>query len=131
MAEVSGTVVSLDGGRALVRIVREGCGRCHEPGGCGRKISTRTFWVLNARGAQPGEEVKVAIPDGALLRGALAGYGLPLATLFLGAGLGSALAGEAGSMIGAACGLTAGWGAQRLRRVRNLLLGPDAEPRIE
>jgi sigma-E factor negative regulatory protein RseC len=131
MAEMSGTVVSLDGGRALVRIAREGCGRCHEPGGCGGKNPARTFWVVNARGAQPGEEVKVVIPDRALLRGALAGYGFPLMTLFLGAGLGSALAGETGSMIGAACGLAVAWGGQRLRRVRNVLLGPDAEPRIE
>jgi sigma-E factor negative regulatory protein RseC len=138
MTEVSATVTSLDGDHALVRITREGCGRCHEPGGCGGKnltqalcLSPKTYRVVNTRGAQVGEEVRVVIHDRTLLRGAFAGYGFPLLILFLGAGLGRALAGEAGSMIGAACGLAVAWGAQRMRRVRNILLGPDPEPRIK
>jgi sigma-E factor negative regulatory protein RseC len=137
MIEISATVISLDGGHAFVRVVREGCGRCHEPGGCGGKnpaqafcLSPRTYRVINARGARVGEEVKVVIHERTLLHSAIAGYGFPLSTLFLGAGLGQMLAGETGSMIGAACGLAVAWAAQKVRRVRNVLPGSDSEPRI-
>jgi sigma-E factor negative regulatory protein RseC len=136
MIEVSATVVSLDGDHAFVRVARQGCGRCHEPGGCGGKNLTqafcpspKTYRVVNARGARVGEEVKVVIHDLTLLRGAIAGYGFPLLTLFLGAGFGLMLAGETGSMIGAACGLAAAWAVQKARWMRNIL-GSDPEPRI-
>jgi sigma-E factor negative regulatory protein RseC len=138
MAEARGTVTALDGDRAFVRITGEGCGRCHEPGGCGGGNLTQVFCpspknyrVLNPRGAKPGEAVVVVIPDRALLRGVVAGYVLPLLGLFLGAALGLGLAGEAGSMIGAAGGLALAWGLQRTRRARDILLEPDSEPRIK
>jgi sigma-E factor negative regulatory protein RseC len=138
MAEMRGTVITLDGDRAVVRIQGEGCGRCHEPGGCGGAnlaqafcLSPKVYRVLNPRGATPGEEVRVVIRDRALLRGAIAGYVLPLLGLFLGAALGLEFAGEAGSMIGAAGGLAVAWGLQRIRRVRDILLGLDSEPRIK
>ena len=35
MNETKGTITALDGDYALVRIADAGCGRCHEPGGCG------------------------------------------------------------------------------------------------
>lgn len=138
MAEVRGTVTALDGDRALVRITEEGCGRCHEPGGCGGGnlaqafcLSPKIYRVLNPRGAKVGEVVVIVIRDQTLSRSAIAGYGLPLLGLFLGAALGLAFAGEVGSMIGAVCGLAMAWGAQRMRRVQDFLLGPDSEPRIK
>lgn len=77
-----------------------------------------------------GEEVTVVVDDHALFRGAVAGYGLPLLGLFLGATLGAALAGDLGSMLGAAGGLVVSWGLQGSRRVREFFSGPDSEPRI-
>jgi sigma-E factor negative regulatory protein RseC len=138
MAEARGTVIAQDGDRALVHIAGEGCGRCHEPGGCGGHslalafcLSPRIYRVLNSRGARVGEEVVVVICERALLRGALAGYVLPLLGLFLGAALGLGLAGDTGSMIGALIGLLAAWALQRTRRVRDVLSGSDSEPRIK
>ncbi|MDR3300754.1 MAG: SoxR reducing system RseC family protein [Candidatus Accumulibacter sp.] len=138
MIETTGTVTALDGDHALVRVAGGGCGRCHEPGGCGGAhltqifcASAKNYRVLNPRGAKPGEEVVVAIPDRVLLRGAVAGYAVPLLGLFMGAALGLGLAGETGSMIGAAGGLALAWGLQKTRWARDILLGPDAEPRIK
>jgi sigma-E factor negative regulatory protein RseC len=138
MAEARGTVTALDGDRAFVRVAGEGCGRCHEPGGCGGNNLARVFCpspkihrVLNPRGAQVGEEVMIVIRERTLFRGALAGYVLPLLGLFLGAALGLGLAGETGSMIGALGGLLAAWALQRTRLVRDVLSGPDWEPHIK
>jgi sigma-E factor negative regulatory protein RseC len=138
MAEMKGRVITLDGDHAFVRVSDEGCGRCHEPGGCGGAnlaralcLPPRVYRVGNPRGAKPGEEVVVVIRDRTLFRSAVAGYLLPLSGLFLGAALGLESAGEAGSMIGAAVGLAAAFGVQRMRRVRDILLGPDPEPRIK
>ncbi|MDR0440471.1 MAG: SoxR reducing system RseC family protein [Candidatus Accumulibacter sp.] len=137
MAETTGTVVTLDGDHAFVRIQGEGCGRCHEPGGCGGNLaqtfclSPRVYRVRNPRGAKPGEVVVVVIRDRTLFRCVVAGYVLPLLGLFLGAALGLKFAGESGSMIGAASGLMATWGGQRIRQTRVLLLGPDPEPCIK
>jgi sigma-E factor negative regulatory protein RseC len=136
MAEARGTVIALDGERALVRVTGEGCGRCHEAGGCGGNLaqafclSPKTYRVLNPRGAKPGDEVVVVIGDRTLFRSAVAGYVLPLLGLFLGAALGLEFAGEAGSMIGAVCGLAAVWGFQRIGWGRGVLSGGDAEARI-
>lgn len=138
MAKARGTVTRRDGAYAFVRIQTEGCGRCHEPGGCGGSPLTQAFCapqkiyrVLNPRGAAPGDEVVVEIPDRALLRGAVAGYLLPLLGLFLGAALGLEYAGENASMAGAAAGLAAGWGWQRTRWAQKFFPGPNAEPRIK
>jgi sigma-E factor negative regulatory protein RseC len=130
MVEAKGTVTALDGERAFVRIAGEGCGRCHEPGGCGGNDPAR-IWVLNSGGARVGEEVVIVIHERALFRGALAGYVLPLLGLFPGAALGLGLAGETGSMIGALGGLLAAWALQRTRRVRDVLSGPDSGPRMK
>ncbi|GHU32918.1 hypothetical protein AGMMS50256_23860 [Betaproteobacteria bacterium] len=135
MTEVRGTVSALDGDHALVRITGEGCGRCHEPGGCGGGHLTQAFCsspkiyrVLNSREAKPGEEVVVIIRDRTLFRSAIAGYGLPLFGLFLGAVLGLEF-GEVGSMIGAGCGLLMAFCVQK--RKQDIFLGPDSEPRIK
>jgi sigma-E factor negative regulatory protein RseC len=136
MAEARGTVVAQDGDHAFVRISGGGCGRCHEPGGCGGNLaemfcrSPKVYRVQNPGGAKPGEEVLVVIRDRTLLRSAVAGYVPLLFGLFLGAALGLEFAGEFGSMIGAAGGLAVAWWFQRMEWVRSILLGPDSEPGI-
>ncbi|MCP5269080.1 MAG: SoxR reducing system RseC family protein [Zoogloeaceae bacterium] len=116
MSETKATVSALDGEYALVRTGDGGCGRCNEPGGCGGVNVTQMFcsqpreWrVLNPRGAKVGEEVRVAIADGALTATALTLYVLPLALLFVGAILGAVLFSELGGILGALSGLILAW----------------------
>jgi sigma-E factor negative regulatory protein RseC len=131
-------MIRRDGAYALVRIEDEGCGRCHEPGGCGGSALTRAFCssgriyrAQNPGGAEPGDEVVVEIPDRALRHSIVAGYLFPLLCLFLGATLGMKLAGEAGSMSGALGGLLVAWGLQRIRRARDFFPSLGVEPRIK
>jgi sigma-E factor negative regulatory protein RseC len=138
MAEAQGTVTRRDGAHAFVHIREEGCGRCHEPGGCGGKSLTqalcsspRIYRALNPEGAEPGDEVIVEISDRVLLHSAMAGYILPLLGLFLGAAIGLKCAGETASMLGAAGGLITVWGLQRIRWVQDILPASSAEPRIK
>ena len=130
MAKMNGTGITLDGDHAWVRILGEGCGRCHEPGGCGGVNLARALCapskvhrVRNPQGAKPGENVVVMVRDRTLFRSAVVGYLLPLLGLFLGAALGQGFAGESGSMAGATGGLATAWGIQRMRRIQDFLLG--------
>ncbi len=90
MSEISstrmrGTVSGIVGDLAIVDIApTTGCGRCHEPGGCGGGLLTgeaackRSYRVANSIGAVPGDSVIVSIQDGRVLATALWMYGLPL-----------------------------------------------------
>jgi sigma-E factor negative regulatory protein RseC len=116
MIEAPATISAIDGDHALVVMDETGCGRCHEDGGCGGQNigkmfchSPRSFRVLNPGHACVGDRVNVAIAEGALRRGAMLAYGLPLLTLFGGALGGSVIAGESGALIGAVLGLLAAW----------------------
>lgn len=116
MNETEGIVTALDGEYALVKTEDQGCGRCSESGGCGgvrvsqMLCSTSRQWrVLNPRGAQPGEKVRIAIDGGAIGASVLLIYVQPLLLFFTGVFLGSALAGESGALIGAAAGLLVSW----------------------
>ncbi len=129
MIDAAGTVVALDREFAVVRMDETGCGRCQEEGGCGGNNigrmfcgAPRTFRVLNPGKAIVGQSVRVAVPEGAVRRGALAAYGLPLLALFAGAIGGSALAGEGGAIVGALACLLASWlglWQTRLRQMRD------------
>ncbi|HNC51953.1 MAG TPA: SoxR reducing system RseC family protein [Accumulibacter sp.] len=127
MSEVWGTVTAVDGEHAHVHIDESGCGRCHEPGGCGGhnlgKLfcpGPRTFRVLNPEHCGVGRRVRVRIGDGAVGRSALHAYALPVLALLAGAMAGSAWGSEAGAIGGALAGLLLGWlglwRAQRRRR---------------
>lgn len=127
-------VVSLEGAHALVR-VEEGCGRCHEAGGCGGVSLTRFFChsarvclARNACAAQPGDRVRVVMPARALARLATLTYGLPLAGLLLGALAGETFIGGKGALAGGLAGLLLAWGALFFlaRRIGN----PGDEPYI-
>lgn len=116
MSETLARVVRVEGDTAWVQVeAPTSCGAC---GGRGCGSSTvfgqlfharpPAYPVDNAIAAQVGDSVIVAVAEGELLRSALRGYGVPLALLLLGAVLGSALAGEIGSMLGAVAGLALG-----------------------
>lgn len=90
--QAEGTVMRLEGGSAHVKVMREqGCGRCHEAGGCGghgHDSKCQEFVVDNAFGAVQGQQVRIEVPEGAALTAALLMYGVPLLALLCGAGLG-------------------------------------------
>jgi sigma-E factor negative regulatory protein RseC len=87
------------------------CGACGGKG-CGSSLFSRVwhpdepeYRVDNPIGAEVGEPVVVGLPDGALLRAALASYGKPLLLVLTGAGIGNFLFGEPGSILGGLFGL--------------------------
>jgi len=136
MIDASGTITALDGDYAIVVMDESGCGHCHEPGGCGGSTlvnalcsEPRTFRVLNPGKAALGSRITVTIAEGSVRRGALLAYGFPLLGLFLGASGGSALAGEAGAIIGSLCGLLCAWLGLRYAQ-RRRALDPRAQPSI-
>ncbi len=75
----------VDGDTALVETENGGgCGRCNEPGGCRSGLiagmfapGPRTYRIANTIRAQAGQRVLVCLPDGAVLRSAIAGYLVP------------------------------------------------------
>lgn len=137
MIEVHARVASIEGDHALVAVAEGGCGRCHEPGGCGGKnlsqmfcASPKEYRVRNDRGAKVGEMVIVVVDEGVLRRSVLVAYGAPLVGLFAGAGLGLAFAGDIGAMAGAGAGLVLAWSGQQLL-TRNSGDDGDHCPRIK
>lgn len=131
MIETPALVTRVEGDTAWVASrAPASCGACGGKG-CGSSLFSR-FWhpeapeyrVDNPIGAAAGESVVVGLQEGALWRAALASYGLPLALLLCGAGLGHALLGEPGAIGGGLLGLAlaAAW----LRRHR----GPQCTPVI-
>lgn len=137
MAETKGTITALDGAHALVRVDDSGCGRCHEPGGCGGVnigkmlcSAPQVFRVLNQGNSEVGQRVIIAVPDGVVRRGAFLAYGLPLLTLLIGAFVGSGVAGDPGAMIGAVAGLVIAFGAVRLAPVKRVA-GSQFQPYID
>lgn len=92
--------------------IEQGCGRCHEEGGCGGQNLTqmfaagpRRYRLRNTVGAGIGDRVAIAIASGSVRRSANFAYGVPLAALFVGALGGAQLAGDGGAILGAAGGL--------------------------
>lgn len=121
MNETKGTITALDGDYALVRIADTGCGRCHEPGGCGgvnvgKMLCSEppVFRVLNPRQGDVGQAVNIVIPDGAVRKGAFLAYGLPFLMLFFGAFVGAGVADDPGAIFGALGGLVVAFPVVRL-----------------
>lgn len=113
---IKGVIRSLDGPQAIVEVEHGGCGRCHEPGGCGGQQLTqifcsgpKTYLVENTCGAAVGERVTIAIAAGTVARTANLAYGTPLLGAIAGAVGGTALGGDLGGMVGAASGLLAAY----------------------
>lgn len=128
MLEMRAIVIQVRGEDASVQpIGTGGCGHCDSEGGCGSSTLTklfcsnkpRNFKVHNVVGAKVGDEIQVSIPDGALLRGAMKMYVLPLILLLVGGIAGGSLAGEAAlrdayAVAGAVGGLLLGFVLARL-----------------
>lgn len=113
---IKGVIRSLEGTQAVVEVEHGGCGRCHEPGGCGGQQLTqmfcsgpKTYLVENTCGAAVGERVTIAIAAGTVARTANLAYGTPLLGAIAGALAGTAVGGDLGGMIGAATGLVAAY----------------------
>lgn len=117
-------VRSTSGGEALVEPLDHGCGRCHEPGGCGgARLSCaqpRLFAAENGIGAAVGEEVEVSVAPRRLAFVATCSYVLPLLGLLAGAVVGGdGLSAIIGAVLGAGGGYLAG---RRLLLAENLKL---------
>jgi len=118
MIEESARVTKIEGEFAWVEAQRQStCGQCAAYKGCGTavlgKVLGRRRTLMRARslqGVNVGDEVVIGIREGALVRGSLAVYAVPLAGLLAGAGLGRYLAGRllSGNMelVSVAAGLT-------------------------
>jgi sigma-E factor negative regulatory protein RseC len=128
MLEMRAIVIQVEGDEASVQpLSTGGCGHCDSEGGCGSGTLTklfcsskpRHFKVNNAVRAKVGDEVQVSIPDGALLRGAMKMYVLPLILLLVGGIAGGGMAVEtaardAYAAAGAVIGLLLGFILARL-----------------
>lgn len=97
MIEEQAIVVSSEAGIAEVEIVRRStCGACSARSGCGVSLLDRVLGrrpqrllLVDKLGVGAGEEVMIGIPEGALLKAAVAAYVVPLVGL-----LGGAMAGD-------------------------------------
>lgn len=105
--EAPGVVVRLNGERAWVRLtdIQGGCGRCHEPGGCGGARIAHAFGrpdevfdVQVRDSVSVGQRVVLVVDDGAALKAAVTGYVLPTFLILALVGLGTWVAGESGGM---------------------------------
>lgn len=116
--KIRAQVVAVEGRRALVRPVSEGCGRCREPGGCGGVSIAGMFttvpeevWASLSARVQVGDVVEISLADEAAALAALA-WGLPVLTCLAGAGIGMLIAPgvtqEFYTMLGAVLGLMGG-----------------------
>lgn len=131
MIETQAKVVRTDGDVAYVEAQNSSsCSSCGSGKDCGTALlsqifggSRREFRVLNTVGASAGESVVVGLEEGALLKGSLTMYLLPLALLFIGAISGVSLAPDAGlrdlySIFGGGAGLVAGFAWVKLYALR-------------
>lgn len=136
VATIRGVVRAIDGGEAVVEVEQGGCGRCHEPGGCGGQQLTqalcsgpKTYRVNNPAGAGIGEQVTVAVASGAVRRGANLAYVLPLLALVGGAAIGTQAVGDLGGIVGGSTGLVVAWFFLRIR-MRGASGNSDIRPYI-
>jgi sigma-E factor negative regulatory protein RseC len=125
--ETRAIIIQVNGTEAIVEALHNsGCGHCSGGNSCGSgKLSKlfcvrpRRFRARNEIKAQVGEEVRISMMDGALLRSALILYGLPLLLLLGGALLGMRWpGGDAGAASGAGVGLAAGFLLARFAALR-------------
>lgn len=124
MIEELAVVVDAGDGYAWVETRRRSaCGACSASAGCGTATLAKVWGerrtrvrVISAWPLRPGDTVIVGLAEGALLRGSLLVYLLPLALLLAGALLGQAAfvgAGEEPVILAGAVGLGLGFLAAR------------------
>ena len=99
------SVVAVKGEFAWVETQRQtACAGCEAQKGCGTGLWARFFGqkvnrmkVMNPVGADVGDQVVLGLEDAVLVKTSIAVYGVPLALMLLGAGLGDMLAADPGS----------------------------------
>ena len=141
MIEEQGRVVALEDDRLWVETLRRSaCDSCSANKGCGHAVMDRNQAGARARikviahhavQASVGDQVVVGIPEGALLRGAMMVYLVPLLCLFAGALLGSLVQLQSFdlSLFGGLAGLLVGFLANRWYSVTNAR-NPALQPQL-
>lgn len=141
MIEEQGRVVAVEADSIWVETVRStACDSCSANKGCGHAVIDRQQAGARARievlldgRVMPalGDHVVIGIPEGALMRGALMVYLLPLLTLFAGAlaGTGRELAGLDMGLAGGLAGLLVGFLVNRWYSVSNAR-NPAVQPQL-
>lgn len=116
-------MVAVDGGLLQVELQVQGCGRCHEPGGCGGQSLVqmsgrpKTYPVLNTIGAVVGDDVLLLIEQDLVRKAAIYAYVVPLLLCLVGALLGQFF-GDIAAVLGATVGVSIGWSLIKLRSFR-------------
>lgn len=125
MIETAGIVKAIDGLNVLVQTEQQGCGRCHEDGGCGGHSignmlcsTPKAFWLQNPGNLRIGDCVTIVIPVGAIRKTATRAYLIPLLALLAGAFIGHGIAGEIGAIIGSLASLFLAWVGLRSMQFR-------------
>ena len=123
MIETTGIVAAIEGRSVLVQAEQQGCGRCHEEGGCGGTnlgnmlcSTPKAFRLQNPGNLRIGDRVTIAIPQGTLLRTVTRVYLIPLLALLVGAFVGFEASGEIGAIVGSVLGVAMAVVAMRLMR---------------
>jgi sigma-E factor negative regulatory protein RseC len=125
-------VRQIEGSRVEVEVLSEGCGRCHEAGGCGGHNLARSlcngkrFWIATDSPVGIGRRVTVGVDAGSVRAAASKAYVVPLLAILGGAFIGARL-GSLESILGAALGLAIAWfGLAKWRRpfAAPIILGP-------
>jgi len=131
MTALDAVVTDVKGDFAVVEVAAaaSACGKCADRGACGKApAGPRRYAVRNTIGALPGEQVVVAVPDGAVLKAAALSYLMPLLFVIGGAVAGTAWGGDGlPAVAGAALGLMAGLAVLRLAGTR---MARGREPRL-
>lgn len=110
MLEETASVVSLEGDRAKVVLVRsDACGACAAKDMCHPSSGeTMEMVVLNSAGAAPGDRVIVALPPGELLKASASAYLMPAVAAVVGGAIGWSRTGtDPGAIVGSVIGLAA------------------------
>ena len=140
MMEQEALIARVEGGDAVVELINDanGCGRCHEAGGCQSGLMgqlfrniPRQYRLKNRFDAVVGERVIVQVADAVPLRAALLAYIVPVIFLMAGAWVASILTegNDAATAIGAVLGLVAAIFIVRLANSANKSLS-DWHPLI-
>ncbi|MDZ4097096.1 MAG: SoxR reducing system RseC family protein [Methylophilaceae bacterium] len=97
MIEEHAIVVGVESNAAMLEIIRKTpCGLCGKSRGCGISLWAKlfnhksVFKATNSIGAKVGDNVIVGIEENALLKSSMTIYGIPLASLLIGAVIGIA-----------------------------------------
>jgi len=119
--EETGRVVAIEPGAVWVETVRvSACQQCSANKGCGHAMVDRQqagsrarVRALNQLSLELDQQVVLGLPEGALLRGALMVYLVPLVLLFIGALLGDWGWPDVGAVPAGLAGLCVGFGLNR------------------